>query len=74
MEVSRQMATVDSYDVDPDEYVRENRETLVKIIKHGNDEFVRALALAALVEFGGEPDIEQVRRELDRAEELRRST
>lgn len=68
------MATVDSYDVDPDEYVRENRETLVKIIKHGNDEFVRALALAALVEFGGEPDIEQVRRELDRAEELRRST
>lgn len=67
------MATVDTYDVDPDEYVRENRETLVKIIKHGNDEFVRALALAALVEFGGDPDIEQVRRELDRAEELRRS-
>lgn len=59
--------------VDPDEYVRANRETLVKIIKHGNDEFVRALALAALVEYGGEPDIERVRRELDRAEELRGS-
>ncbi|MFC3957581.1 hypothetical protein [Halovivax cerinus] len=52
---------------DPDEYVRENRETLVKIIKHGNDDFVRALALAAIVEYGGEPDLEKVRREVDRA-------
>lgn len=51
----------------PDEYVRENNETLVRILKHGNDEFVRALALAALVEYGDDPDIEQVRQELDRA-------
>ena len=51
---------------DPDEYVQENRETLVKIIKHGNDDFVRALALAALVEYGGEPALEAVRRDLDR--------
>ena len=51
----------------PDEYVRENHDTLVKIIKHGTDDFVRAFALAALVEYGEEPDIEQVRRELDRA-------
>lgn len=51
---------------DPQAYVRENRETLVEILKHGNDDFVRALALAALVEFGDDPDIEAVRRELDR--------
>lgn len=52
---------------DPDEYVRENHETLVEIIKHGTDPFVRALALAALVEYGEEPDLERVRLELDRA-------
>ena len=54
----------------PDEYVRENCETLVEVIKHGTDPFVRALAFAALVEFGDDPDLERVRRELDRAEKL----
>ena len=51
---------------DPETYVREHRETLVEVIKHGNDDFVRALALAALVEFGGDPDVEAVRRDLAR--------
>jgi hypothetical protein len=55
---------------DPDRYVRENRETLVRIIKHGNDDFVRALALAAIVEYGDKPEIETLRRELDRLDEL----
>lgn len=55
---------------DPETYVRENRETLVEILKHGNDDFVRALALAALVEYGDEPDREAVRRELDQIEQL----
>lgn len=59
-----------SQNPDPDDYVRENRETLVTIIKHGNDDFVRALAMAAIVEFGGEPELEKVRRELDRAANL----
>jgi len=52
---------------DPDEYVRNNRDTLVRIIKHGNDDFVRSLALAALVEYGEDPDIEKVRREIEKA-------
>lgn len=52
--------------VDPEEYVREHRDTLVDILLHGNDDFVRALALAALVEYGGEPDIQQVQREIGR--------
>lgn len=59
--------------IDPDEYVRNNREALVDIIKHGNDDFVRALALAALVEYGGDPEIEKVRRELELAVEMKGS-
>lgn len=57
-------------ETDPDRYVRENRDTLVEVIKHGNDDFVRALALAAIVEYGGDPEREQLRRELDRLDEL----
>lgn len=52
------------------QYVRENRDTLVEIIKHGSDPFVRSLALAALVEFGSNPDLERVQRELERAKKL----
>lgn len=54
---------------DPDRYVAENREQLVDIIKHGTDPFVRSLAMAALVEFGDDPDIQQVQHELDQAVE-----
>ncbi|WP_137288600.1 hypothetical protein [Natronorubrum halophilum] len=53
----------------PNNYVRENKETLVEIIKHGDDEFVRAMALAALVEFGDDPDLNTLRRELERMTE-----
>lgn len=55
------------YDGDPHSFVEENREVLVRILKHGDDEFVRALALAALTEFGRKPDIEDVERELRQA-------
>jgi hypothetical protein len=54
----------------PDEYVRKNRDELVQVLKHGNDLFVRSLVLAALVEFGDEPDIAQVKQELEKAAEL----
>jgi hypothetical protein len=60
--------------IDPDEFVRNNRETLVRIIKHGNDDFVRALALAALVEYGYDPDLEKVQRELEKAAELEKTS
>lgn len=56
-----------AYDRDPDDYVRENRETLVRILKHGNDVFVRALVVAALMEYGGAPDLEDVEREIKKA-------
>jgi len=51
---------------DPDEYVSEHQEQLVRIIKHSSDEFVRALALAALVEYGDEPTRDSVERDLER--------
>lgn len=52
---------------DPDAYVRENRGTLIRILKHGDNEFVRALALAALTRYGDEPLIEDVEHELRQA-------
>lgn len=53
----------------PDTYVRENRETLIRIVMHGDDEFVRALALAALVEYGDDPELHTVKRELEKMTE-----
>lgn len=52
--------------MDPTEYVRENKETLVDIIKHSDDSFVRSLCIAALAEYGEDPDIEEVLEELER--------
>lgn len=45
-------------------YVEENRETLARILRHGNEE-ARAYALALLLRGGTERDVEQVKRELD---------
>lgn len=55
---------------DPETYVREHRETLVEIIKHGDDKFVRALCLAALVKYGTDPDVAQLQQEITRLDEL----
>lgn len=55
---------------DPDQYVSENKDSLRRIIKHGDDEFVRALALAALVEYGDDPDVQQLQQEIDHAARL----
>lgn len=56
-----------AYDGDPDAFVSENRETLVRLLKHTDDVFVRALALATLVEYGNEPILDDVERELRKA-------
>lgn len=48
----------------PSEYVRENKDQLLKIIKHSNDVFVRSLCLAALVEYGADPRIDDIIDEL----------
>lgn len=52
---------------DPDKFVEENRDLLVHVLKHGDNEFVRAFALAALVEYGNEAELEDIQRELEHA-------
>ncbi|NLV10256.1 MULTISPECIES: hypothetical protein [Halomicrobium] len=54
---------------DGDQFVQENKDTLVRILKHGDDEFVRALALSALVRYGNEPMLHDVESEIERAKE-----
>lgn len=55
--------------VNGDQYVQENKDTLVRILKHGDDEFVRALVLQALVRYGDEPTLHDVQSEIERARE-----
>ena len=52
------------------EYVRENRDDLVFILRNSADPYLRAVAAALLTRGGEKPDIEQVKKELDLAEEL----
>lgn len=51
---------------DPQEYVNQNAEVLTRILKHSSNTFVRALALAALVEYGDNPTVESVVEDLER--------
>jgi len=55
----------------PETYVQEHRGTLIEIFKHGDDDFVRALCLTALVMYGADPDVEQLQEEIARLDELR---
>jgi len=55
---------------DPDEYVRENADRLRRVVKHGDSKWARALALAALVEYGDGPELDQLRHEIDTMEDL----
>jgi len=50
----------------PEQYVNENAEELTRIIKHSSNTFPRALALAALVEYGEDPTVEAVIEDLER--------
>jgi hypothetical protein len=67
------VSAVEEYD-DLEAYVDEQRDSLVRIIKHGDDPFVRALAMAAFVEHGSEPELKQVRDEIDDLLDRRRSS
>lgn len=49
-------------------YVQENREELAYVLKHGQDETVRGLALATLIRGSDERDRELVKREIDQLE------
>jgi hypothetical protein len=54
----------------PGEYVRENKEQLERLIKHSNNDFVRALAIAAFVEFGEDASVESITKDLERIKAL----
>lgn len=54
---------------EPEEYVNENAEALSRIIKHSSSTFPRALALAALVEYGDDPAVAAVVEDLERLRE-----
>ena len=54
----------------PSEYVRENKEQLERLIKHSNNDFVRALAIAAFVEYGEDASVEAITKDLERIKEL----
>jgi hypothetical protein len=54
----------------PSENVQNNKEQLDRLIKHSNNDFVRALAIAAIVEYGDDPSVEAITRDLERVKEL----
>jgi hypothetical protein len=51
------------------EYIKENREDVLKMIQH-EDTFLRALGFAVLFEGGDKTDIEMVKREMELLEEV----
>jgi hypothetical protein len=54
----------------PDEYVSENVDELVHVVKQSTDPWIRGLCLAALVKYNDdEYDIDQVYEELDEIRE-----
>jgi len=55
----------------PREYVRENQHQLERLIKHSNNDFVRALAIAAFVEYGEDASVESIAQDLERLRELK---
>jgi len=54
---------------DPSEYVRQHRDQLIDIIKHSDDVFTRSLCLAAIVEYGPDPCIDDLIDDLRAIEE-----
>lgn len=57
------------YSGDPKQFVEENQDTFVRILKHSDDEFIRGLVLSALIEYGSEPLLDDVERALRDARE-----
>ena len=51
--------------VDPEEYVQENRETIITIIRQSNDPFSRACAWALLDRYTPDPELQELHEELD---------
>jgi hypothetical protein len=70
MTQAEQKTSID-YGEHPEIYVQENWETLIEIIKHSNDTFMRSFCLAAIVKFGEDPEIDQLKEEVAHLEDLK---
>lgn len=53
-----------------EEYVNENSEQLERLIKHSNNDFVRALAIASFLEYGKNASVDSIIKDLQRIKEL----
>lgn len=57
-------------EMNPEQFVQENKDSIRRILRHSDDKFTRAMCLAALVRYGDDPDIEDLHEELERAKEV----
>ncbi|MDB2247409.1 hypothetical protein [Halorubrum ezzemoulense] len=64
------MTESEDHNLSPSEYVRENKNQLERLIKHSNNDFVRALAIAAFIEYGEDASVEAITKDLERIKEL----
>jgi len=54
-----------SMNTDAEEYVRENRDVIADVLRHSQDPYARACALALLKLAGTERDAEMVKQEVE---------
>lgn len=59
------MSQPDIGDVDPEEFVRENRERILTIIRRSDDPFSRACAWVILDRYTPDNDLDELHDELD---------
>lgn len=56
---------IDVEDINPEEYVQENRNRVIRIVRHCDDPFARACAWTLLDRYTPDKDLEQLHDELD---------
>jgi len=56
---------IDVDDIDPEEYVQENREEVIRVIRHSDDAFTRACAWTLLDRYTPDQDLDELHDELD---------
>ena len=56
---------IDVDDIDPEEYVQDNRENIIQVIRHSDDPFTRACAWMILDRYTPDRDFEDLHEELD---------
>jgi hypothetical protein len=56
---------VSATDADLSTYVRENRDVIANVLRHSQDPYARACALALLIHGGTSRDVETVKQEVE---------